>query len=70
MRAKRRLRRRGSSGRGLGAQPPVGSMGEAPAGARGRSPPENFDKIEVIWRIFSNTEMGKTVKTAILTSQI
>ena len=36
-------RHRVSYGRGLGAQPPVGSRGGAPGGRLGgRSPPENF----------------------------
>jgi len=54
---------------GSGGAAPSGVQGRSPGGGLGgRSPPENFDKIEVILCNFSNTEMDKTVKNAIITS--
>ena len=54
---------------GSGGAAPSGVQGRSPGGGLGgRSPPEIFDKIEVILRNFSNTEMDKTVKIAIITS--
>ena len=48
---------------GSGGVAPSGFQGRSPdGGLGGRSPPEIFDKIEVIWCNFSNTEMDKKVK--------
>ena len=48
-----RLRRRGSCGWGLGAQPPAGSRGRAPCGGLGgRSPPGKFLKKRTFWGNF------------------
>ena len=48
---------------GSGGAAPSGVQGRSPGGGLGgRSPPENFEKIEVIWCNFSNTERHKTVK--------
>ena len=45
-----------------GRSPQRGPGAEPRRGARGAEPPENFEKIEVIWCNFSNTERHKTVK--------